>query len=172
MILDRSATQPQTISSTQKACCLRGFSVGILDRLGLVEDDVIKFEILKRKDIPAQRTIGGENYVTSREVVAVAGHAGVIQNPQLRCEALRLLLPVKHQGFRNHDEGRGDWLAAAPQLATHFEKSQHLRRLAHTHIIGQATAERESLEKKDPRQSFALIIAQTAHESLRLCSGL
>src|SRR5580658_1543600 len=99
MILDRSATQPQTISSTQKAYCLRGFSVGILDRLGLVEDDVIEFEILERKDIPAQRAIGGENHVTSREVVAIAGHARVVQDPQLRREALRLLFPVNTRDF-------------------------------------------------------------------------
>src|SRR5437868_15204813 len=119
MILDRSSTQPQAISSTQKAYCLRGFSVGILDRLGLIEDDVIKFEILESKNIPAQRAIGGENHVASREVAASAGQAGVIQNPQLRREALRLLLPVEHQRLRHHDEGRCDWLPGGAQLATH-----------------------------------------------------
>jgi hypothetical protein len=52
----------------------------------------------------SRRTIGDENRITTREVIAIAGHAGVDQNSQLRSEALRLLA-VKHREFQHHDLG-------------------------------------------------------------------
>ena len=77
---------------------------GVLDELGLVEDDVVELGLPVADDVAAQRAVGGEDDVVIRQGRRFfdAGVAGVVEHPQRRGELACLLDPVEHQAL-GHD---------------------------------------------------------------------
>ena len=93
----------------------------------------------------------------------IARPPGMFQNAQGRCEFGRLRPPVEHQRFGGHDQRR-----AASFDSARFQRCQHLRGLAHAHVVGQAAAEAELAQEFHPSHAFALITAQLTGEPRRL----
>ena len=52
-----------------------------------------------------------------------------------------------------------------------FQQRQHLRGLAHAHVVGQAAAETEAAQELHPADALALVVAQLSHEARGLLAG-
>src|SRR5882672_6593642 len=111
MVLYRSAAQRQTMIAVEQSRRLRRSRVGVLDRLRLVEDDVIEPRVLKKDRVVAQCAVGGQDQIVIVEMfkgLFLPCLPGVIEHAQLGREARRLLLPVEDQRFRDDCQRWGD----------------------------------------------------------------
>src|SRR5580765_5056766 len=81
---------------------------------------------------------------------------------------------MKHERARHHDKRGARYIFAATRtaLAARFEQRQNLNGFAQAHVVGQAAAEAEALEEKQPGQAVALVTAQLAGEVRRWLGGL
>src|SRR5438552_5595963 len=169
MIFDRCAAQRQPVPALQETHRLRRFRVGILDGLGLVENAIVEEHILEEQGVAAQRAIGGEDDVVVLEMVAAAltANAAMVEYTQLRREAGGLLFPVKDQRARGNNQRRLEasartlavGLAVSAKLPARVEQGQHLYRLTQPHVIGEAAAEPEPLQKVQPAEPILLVAA-------------
>ena len=152
--------------AAEQAGGLGRLAVGVLDRLGLVEDHVVELEVGQLGDIGAERAVGGDDQVVLGERLAqgVAARAGVVEHAEPGRELGGLLDPVEDQRARHDRQRRSLGLAAgSPPL----EQGQDLDRLAQTHVVGEDAAEAEPLEVIEPAQPLALIGPQLAVEAGR-----
>ena len=169
MVLDRRAAHRQARAATEQPGGLGGLAVGVLDRLRLVEDQVVELDLAQHRHVPAQRAVGGEDHVPAGErvplhVLHTAADAGMIEDAQRGGEPRRLGEPVEDQGARDDEQRGGQPLGGAP-LPTRLEEREELDRLAEPHVVGQAAAEAEVLEEAEPAEPGPLIGAELALET-------
>ena len=124
MVLDRRAGQREAMVAAQQPRRLRRFGVRVLDRLRLVEDDVVRLDLAQEGGVLPQHAVGRDQEVDAREPVSQGGRArgalgaDVGEDAQLRGEARRLLLPVPDQRLRHHDDRRARRFGAAARPAS------------------------------------------------------
>src|SRR5262249_40847204 len=85
--------------------------VSVLDRLRLVEDDIIEAHVLKKNRVIAQCAVCGQYQIViveMFEVLFLSRLPCVVEHAQPGREARRLLLPVEDQRFRDDRERRED----------------------------------------------------------------
>src|SRR5262245_8260810 len=105
MVLDRRPAQRQAMIAFQQSRGLRRGRVRVLDRLRLVENDVIEPRVLKQNRVSSQRAVGGQDQIVIVEMLKVlflSCLAGVFEHAQTRSKSRSLLLPVKDQRFRDN----------------------------------------------------------------------
>ena len=156
MIFHGRAAKRQPVASAQQTRGFGRFGAGVLDGLRFVEHHVIELDVLELRGVAAQRAVGGQHHIVIGEAMHIARQAGMIEHPQLRSEAGRLLLPVEHQRFGDHHQR---WTGQVARRAAGFQQRQHLRGLAHAHVIGQTAAETETAQKVHPADAVPLVIA-------------
>src|SRR5439155_16015726 len=143
MVLNRCTAQSQAVASLKQARGLGRDRARVLDRLCLVEDQVVEMQVLEKGGVAPQGAVRGENEVVLVEapVDLRASGACVVEHAQLRSETRGLLLPVENQRARRDDKRRGGPILPAgllAQLASRFEQGQHLDSLAQPHVVSQA----------------------------------
>ena len=93
VVLDRRAAHGQLVAAAQQPGGLGRLAVGVLDRLGLVEDRVVELEVGQLGDVGAHGAVGGDDQVVVGERLAegVAAGAGVVEHAEPRGELGGLL---------------------------------------------------------------------------------
>ena len=148
--------------TTQQSGCFCCLALRILDRLGLIQDDIIEFGFAKFGCVSAQRAISGENQVErcvlvllriSQTLIAVG--TGVVQHTQVRREPLGFVDPIEDQTLGYHYERRLPRIAFFPSTlflrlnTATFKKCQYLNRFAQPHVISQTTTEAKLSQELD-----------------------
>jgi hypothetical protein len=89
------------VPGPQQAAGLGRLAGGILDRLRLVEHDVVELRLAEIDDVAAERAVGRDHDVLIRQAVAgvLAAVSRVVEHPQARGEPPRLLDPVEHEAL-------------------------------------------------------------------------
>ena len=109
VVFHRRAGHGQAVVGPQQPAGLGPLRLGVLDRLGLVEDGVVEADVLELGDVavrgcrrwsPRGRTGRG---APGR---ALRSGPGVVQHAELRGEPLGLLDPVEHEAAGHHDQRR------------------------------------------------------------------
>ena len=147
----------------------------VLDRLRLVEDDVVELDVLQMADVPPQRAIRREDDVVLGQLVEAVSPplAAVVEHAQPRSKACRLALPVEHERSRHDDERRLRGAAFTLSLfAPRFQGSQDHDGLAEPHFVGQAAAKAKAPQELEPRERVGLVVTQGAAEARRRFHGL
>src|SRR5690606_37124448 len=90
---------------------------------------------------------------------------GELHSLQTRRERLDLVRPVENQRLRDNDQRREFLIATGDAV---LQDCQHLDGLAQAHVVSQATAEAELLQKLQPAESVPLIGAERSLETSRL----
>jgi hypothetical protein len=137
------------VPRAKKAGRLCGLARRILDRLCLVEDDVVEFDVGEEVRFPAQERIGGEYDVVLREVIGGANPVGrgMVEHAQFGSEARRLGLPIENDRARDDDER---WPVFIVSCAALIEECQHLDGLAEPHVVRKTAAEAEVAQEREP----------------------
>ena len=161
MVLDRRSAQRQTMTAAQQPRRLRRGGRRVLDRLRLVEDDVVELVLRQPRRISAQRAVGRQQDVEVFDLRRSSRVAGVIQDLQLRRETACLLDPVVDERSR-HDRDRRARAIVLARDAARLEQREHHDGLAEPHVVGQAPAEAEAAQEREPAERLALILAQLA----------
>ena len=140
--------------------------MGIFDRLGFVEDDVVEFDVFEKGGVAAEGAVGGDDQIIVGEMVGgfEAIDAGVVENPQCGGEAFGFFLPVEDEGFGDDDEGRVQGSGFRVQEFTGGEEGEDLHGFAEAHVIGEAAAEAEAFQESEPAQAIFLVGAELADE--------
>ncbi len=172
MVLDRRAGQRQPMVALQQPHRFRGGGALVLDRLRLVQHDVVEAMRLKAGDIPPQRPIRGQHHIHGSQIVGrrVPIRAREIQHAQPRRKTRRFADPVEDQRSRQHDQGRTR--RSRRIHAARLQQREDHHGLAKAHVVGQAAAEAEVAEKAQPAKRLTLIVAKPADESHRRMLGL
>ena len=112
---------------------------GVLDRLRLVEHDVVELRLPVGDDVTPQRAVGCEDEIVlgQRRRLADPRIAGVVEHPQRGRELAGLLHPVEDEAL-GHDDERGPMgdAAVAEQSLPPHEHRQDLDRLAEADAAG------------------------------------
>ncbi len=169
MVLNRSAGERQPVAAAQQTGGLGGQAVRVLDRLRLVQDEVVEFHFAQRRHVIPEGAVGGQHEVAAGKGIAfpdAAAGARVVEHAQARREAGRLGEPVEHQRTRHHYQ-RGRQPLALSLRPANFEQREHLDGLAQTHVVREAAAEAEIAQEMEPAEAGALVAAQLAAESRR-----
>ena len=89
--------------------------VDVLDILGFIEDDVVKFVLHKLSDVIAYHGIACQYDVGFERLIEIACSAVVGGYGYMRCESREFLFPVEEQASRHDDERRRllSWHSAA-----------------------------------------------------------
>jgi len=168
VILDRRSGQRDAVAAAQSARRLRLLRLGVLDVLGLVENDAAPVHFLQRLAVAVQKRIARKN---QRVLLGVFGESRsfdalrtvIDKDRQLRREAFGLFLPVA-------DDRRGtdkQYRPALARFALALKEGQRLHRLAQPHVVGQAGAQAPLTQKRQPGIAARLIGPQRAHEGGR-----
>ena len=131
--------------------------------------DVVELDVRQRRRIAPQRAVRDQHQIALADVMHAVGASGAreIEDAQMRCEARRFLLPVEQHRPRHDDERRRRGQTARLALVSAcVEQREHDDGLAEAHVVGQASAEAEFAQERQPTQSFALIGAQRSDEGL------
>jgi hypothetical protein len=159
------------VVAAQQAGCLGGLAGGVLDRLGLVQDQIVEFHLAQQDHVLAQGAVGGDHQVAIPERIDLPGPAGagMVEHAQGRGEAGRLGQPVEDQRAGHHHQGRRELLfrGGGPALAAGFQQGEHLDGLAEPHVVRETPAEAEVAQEVEPPQAGALIGAELAVEPRR-----
>ena len=168
MVLDRGPGKGEPMASIEQAARLGRGRLRVLDRLRLVEDDVVELDAGEPGRVAAQRAVGSQHQVGAGELVEPlrARHPGEIEDAQVGSEAARLLLPVEYERARNDDERRSPFVARL-RRAPPVQQREHHHRLAQAHVVGEAPADAELLEECEPAEALALVAAQRPIERRR-----
>ncbi len=164
MILDGRAAQRESMTPAQQARRLRRCGRRVLDGLRLVEDDVVELVLDQSRRVAPERAVGRQHQVVVGQPGGVARLAGVIEDAQPGREARRLVGPVEDERSR-HDRHRR--AAAVAGGAPRLEQRQHHDGLAESHVVGEAPAEPELPQEREPAERVALIVAKLAAEGRR-----
>ena len=159
----------------QQPAGLGGLAAGILDRLCLVEDDVVELDVAVPHDVAAERAVGGEHDIGigKRHRALSPLVAGVVDDAEGRAELGRLLDPVEHEALGDDDEGGAVRHAAGRHdPAAPDEHGEDLDRLPEAHVVGETSPQAHPLEEREPAQPLALVLTQRPLEALRLGLGL
>ena len=78
MVFDRRAADGQPVPAAQQAGRLGRLALGVLDRLGLVEDHVVELELGQFGDIGAQGAVGGDDQIVLGKRLAQAWRPGPV----------------------------------------------------------------------------------------------
>ena len=167
VVLDRRAAHRQAVPAAEQPGGLGGLAVGVLDRLGLVEDHVVELDLRQLGDVGAEGAVGGDDQVVLGERLAERrGGRGRCSRARLsrgvNLAASWIQLKTSERGTTARRRPLG--LAAGPPP---LEQGEHLDRLAQAHVVGQDAAEAELLEVVEPAQALALVGAQLAVEARR-----
>ena len=164
VIFDGRAAHRQAVSGLQESGGLGGLGGRGFDRLRLVEDDVIEFELAEFDNVGAEGSVGGENKVEFVEAIArlVPGGTGIVEDAQVGSEPGRFLSPVEDERSRDDDQGRA---ADFAEGFSALQEGKDLDGLAQSHVVGKDAAEVKALEVVEPAQALALIGAEFAFES-------
>ena len=84
----------------------------------------------------------------------------MVEHAELGREARRFAAPVGDERARHHHQRRSRSGAAPTQ-----EQGEHLHRLAQAHVVGQAPAEREALQKIEPTKPLLLVVPELTDEA-------
>ena len=159
-VLDGRAGEGEPARGAQEAGGLGGLGAGVLDGLGLVEDDALELDRAKPLDVQAHGGVGGEDQVRIREAggAGVALDAGVLHDAERGRESLGLAGPVEHERLGRDDEpGLGRGIFAARGLdgtcAMVEEMGQELDGLAQPHVVGETAAEDPKSARKRSQPS-------------------
>ncbi len=126
----------------------------VLDVLGLVEHDPVPGDRGQRADVAGGGGVGGQHDVGAAGQRRRVGPVGAVQHPydQAGREPGRLPLPVAQHRQRADQQGR-----PGPPVQ---QQRQQLHRLAQPHVVGQAGAQPEPVEKGQPGQTPPLVRAE------------
>ena len=168
-VLDRRAGERQPLPALERARGFRGLRVGVLDRLGLVENDGVPLHVRERFRERAELRVVEHEQVALfdrlQDVAAIAAapepHAEVAGD-----EALRLARPVVHDRLRADDEAL--LAGVIRQRAQPAEPRQRLDRLAEAHVVGEQAAEVVRREVGEKMKALELIRAQLGGDRRRL----
>jgi hypothetical protein len=105
----------------------RDLAVGVLDRLGLVEDHGVPGDLGQLVDVVAHQRVGGDREVGVEAELAPA--AVVQRHRQVGAEPRGLGAPVGRDRRRTHDQGPA------------VDRGQGLHGLAETHVVGEDAAQ-------------------------------
>ena len=161
-VLDRRARERDAHARGDAAELLRGVARGVLDGLRLVEDHLAPRDRGDRFDVAHRGAVGGDHDIGvggfARDLVERrAVRAVVHDDAERRREPRRLRRPVADdRGRRDHERGAG---AGARE-----DVREHRRRLAETHVEGEAATEAGGVEEAEPRQRLGLVAAELADE--------
>ena len=70
VVLDRRAAHGQAVPAAEQPGGLGGLALGVLDRLGLVEDHVVELDLAQLGDVGAEGAVGGDDQVVLGERLA------------------------------------------------------------------------------------------------------
>ena len=168
-VLEGCAREHQAEAAAQGARCLGLPGVGVLDVLGLVQNDPAVVAGLEQVFVPLQQAVAGEDDVVFLghllEVfgLAQAGLAVVELHVQARGEAVELPTPVPQDTDRaDHQHGELLLLLLAPVQ----DHGDGLDGLAQAHVVCQAGAEALVDQVVDPGVAPCLVGAHLADEVL------
>ena len=139
--------------------------IGVLDVLGLVEDDGIELVLLHLFEVAAQQGIGGDDQIRFRDMLEHAFAPGAVdgQAAQMRHELLRFALPVGQHGGGHHDE-----VGALVMMFHHvLDEGERLHGLTEAHLVGQDAAEAVFGQEVEVGKPLQLVRAQGGLQLLR-----
>ncbi len=110
-VLDRRAGERQAGAGLQATQLLGGLRRGILDGLGLVDDDLAPFELAELVHVAQRRAVGGDHQIGVCDGRLECGALGsprpvMHQEPHVGHETAGLRGPVAHHRRRGHDQRR------------------------------------------------------------------
>ena len=173
MVFDRRAAQGQPESRAQDASRFGRNACGVLDRLRLVEHDVVERHLGEVGSVAAQRPVGRQHQVVvsrtrrawrpgrSRRTRAPAATA---RNAAASCRQL-------NTSDRGATTSEGSRVLPSTSLAARGEEREDHDRLAETHVVGEAAAETEPLQEDQPAEPLLLVSPQHARERGRRIHG-
>jgi len=172
MIFDGGSAEGESMSCAKQADRFCDLRARVFDGLCLVENDVVEIDFPQLQDIAAQGAVRREYEIDLREIVSEPGafQAGVLHDFQLRSEGLAFFLPVEDQGFGD-DDHRGSVIFGGGLSIMGEQEREQLDGFSETHIVGEAAAEFEFPEKREPSDALALIFAEFSGEAFRLAGG-
>ena len=134
MVLDGGAAQRQPVGCLQEAGSFGGLTGCVLDRLGFIENDVMKGDLLEEKNVAPQDVVSGDDEICALDLVepGLALRPGVVDGAELGCESFRFLEPVENEGAR-HDHQVG--LALLRRDAVFLQNREDLDGFAEAHIV-------------------------------------
>ena len=138
--------------------------VGILDRLGLVEDRVVEPNRRERGGVATQRSVRRDDDVDRLGIdrAEAARAAREVEHSESWRETLRLADPVEDERSWHDDDRRTP--RRVRRFAHRIEQREDLHRLPEAHVVGETSTKAESVEKVQPAEALALIGAQRAAE--------
>ena len=140
MIFERRTSQGEAMAGVEAAQRLCRRCCRVLHELGLVDDHHVPRLSHQQLNIARQKGVGRQHNVIGfkRLEFRLAVDAMLDQHRELRCEAVCLRPPVRHEAGRRDDE-------AGSVKATRFfldgEMGQNLHGLAQAHIVCQQPTE-------------------------------
>ncbi len=178
MIDQRSPTWFSTgvpVRAIRLAACERPrglglLGLGVLDVLGLVQDQVRPVDLPEQLEVAVQERIAREDQGLLRGLLLERRPAGPLQavvdhHREVGREPGGLLVPVADDGHRA-DEQRRPPLARRARLPFALDQCQGLDRLAQAHVVGQAGAQAPSSEEGQPGIAAELVGPQGAVEAV------
>ena len=159
-VFDGGAGEGEAVGCGEGACGLGLAGGGVLDELGLVEDEGLPADAAEAGVVAPEVAVGGEDDVdpagASGEGVAEgAVGADVAEDAEAGGPAGELALPHGQDGEGGDDEGGG---------GAGEEEGDGLEGLAEAHIVGEADAEAVGGGLHEPADALGLVGAEDAAE--------
>ena len=156
VVFYRRAGHGQPLLGRQQPTGLGRLRVGVFDGLRFVQNAIVEFNVLEMTDVAPQRAIRGHDQVVIGELLALfcAAKPGVVQHSQLGRKATGLFDPIVDQAARRYHERRPcctPFVAAVG--AGGLQQRKHLHRFAQPHVVGQAAAKAEFVQKVQPAEA-------------------
>ena len=159
MVFDRRAGGDQPELRLQVHGRLRAPGGRVFNRLGLVQDHGLPGYPGEQGGLLVEQAVAGHHQVERTQIGQLGLPVGAAEGhqPQGGGEAAGLGEPVgAHRGGRHH-QGR-------PLVGAVENHGQGLDRLAQPHVVGQAGAETEMGEPRQPLEALQLVVAQPGLE--------
>jgi hypothetical protein len=155
-VLDRRTGERDAPVGLEPVRSARDLTVGVLDRLALVEDDRVPglggehLGVVAQDRIARQHDIGGRIDRAARAVIG--------RDREIGTELLRLGEPVEQDARRRHDQ----------RALTGVDRGEHLDGLAKTHVVGEHAAKAGLAAEGEPVDAAVLVRPQLALEALEV----
>ena len=149
-VLDRRTREREARLRIEAMGRARDLALGVLDRLGLVEDHAVprrpgeQLHVLSQEGIAGDRDLGLLVEPSTGTVI----EADVERGP----EALDLADPTMEHGGRSDDERAS------------VDRAERLQRLAEAHVVREQRSESRAAQEDQPVHALALVVAQHVFE--------
>ena len=167
-ILDRGAGQRHPAGRGNRPNRPGLSGAGVLDLVGLVEHKPTPADLGERVAVQADERVRGEHHIVrggpfdeGRLVRKKPRRAVVNHDLERRGEPIELALPIPKHRDRTHDQRRTVGRVGE-------NTGDELCRLAQPHVVGQAGAEPQPAQKRQPAHTACLIGAQLADEPCKV----